>query len=101
MSELIRIEGLSKRYRLGTINRGMLYKDLQSWWARQRGKEDPHASIQDPRLAQNRVQKGNEFWALRDINFSVYAGDTLGVIGRNGAGKIHAAKDSEPDDLSQ
>lgn len=87
MSELIRIEGLSKRYRLGTINRGMLYKDLQSWWARKRGREDPHASIQDPRMAQNRVQKGNEFWALRDINFSVHAGDTLGVIGRNGAGK--------------
>jgi lipopolysaccharide transport system ATP-binding protein len=27
------------------------------------------------------------FWALRDISFSVAAGDVLGIIGRNGAGK--------------
>ncbi|PTX96922.1 ABC transporter [Spartobacteria bacterium LR76] len=84
MSELIRIENVSKRYRLGTINRGMLVKDLQSWWARKRGKEDPHAVIGEH---QNRIEKGSEFWALRDINFSINAGDTLGVIGRNGAGK--------------
>ena len=28
-----------------------------------------------------------EFWALRDINFSLERGKTLGVIGRNGSGK--------------
>lgn len=28
-----------------------------------------------------------EFWALEDVSFSLYAGETLGVIGRNGAGK--------------
>ena len=28
-----------------------------------------------------------EFWALKDINFEVQAGDRLGIIGRNGAGK--------------
>jgi len=28
-----------------------------------------------------------EFWALRDINFSVNRGQTLGIIGRNGSGK--------------
>lgn len=84
MNELIRIEGVSKRYRLGVINRGMLYKDLQSWWARKTGKEDPHAKIGEHH---NRIEKGNEFWALRDINLSVYAGDTIGIIGQNGAGK--------------
>lgn len=84
MSELIRIENVSKRYRLGTINRGMLVKDLQSWWARKRGKEDPHSVIGEHH---ERIEKGSEFWALRDINFSISAGDTLSVIGRNGAGK--------------
>ena len=84
MSELIRIENVSKRYRLGTINRGMLYKDLQSWWARKTGKEDPNTKIGEHH---SRIEKGNEFWALRNINFSVSAGETLGVIGRNGAGK--------------
>ncbi|MCL5666504.1 MAG: ABC transporter ATP-binding protein [Patescibacteria group bacterium] len=29
----------------------------------------------------------NEFWALRDVNFTVKKGEVLGIIGRNGAGK--------------
>ncbi|NLL03885.1 MAG: ABC transporter ATP-binding protein [Clostridiales bacterium] len=29
----------------------------------------------------------NEFWALKDINFTVEKGDRLGVMGLNGAGK--------------
>jgi lipopolysaccharide transport system ATP-binding protein len=84
MSELIRIENVSKRYRLGTINRGMLYKDIQSWWARKRGKEDPHEIVGDQG---KRLKHGEEFWALRDVNLTVNAGDSIGVIGRNGAGK--------------
>ena len=44
MSTVIKVENLSKRYRLGVINRDMLYKDQQSRWARFRGKEDPNAT---------------------------------------------------------
>jgi lipopolysaccharide transport system ATP-binding protein len=29
----------------------------------------------------------DEFWALRDVNFSVRRGETVGIIGRNGSGK--------------
>lgn len=84
MKELIRIEGVSKRYRLGTINRGMLVKDLQSWWARRQGKEDPNAKVGEK---YSRIENKDEFWALRDISLSINSGDTLAVIGRNGAGK--------------
>jgi lipopolysaccharide transport system ATP-binding protein len=32
-------------------------------------------------------QKQQEFWALKQINFDIYPGDRVGIIGRNGAGK--------------
>ncbi|GAB4165129.1 MAG: hypothetical protein Fur0032_01670 [Terrimicrobiaceae bacterium] len=82
--KVIQAENLGKKYRLGVINRGMLYKDLQSWWARVRGKEDPHASIME---SLKTGQQGEEFWAFRDVSFSVEPGEIVGVVGRNGAGK--------------
>jgi len=86
MSEtIIQAETLGKRYRLGVINRGMLYKDIQSWWARVRGREDPNTPVH---LAGKRGSiTGETFWAFRDVSFSVNRGEILGIIGRNGAGK--------------
>jgi len=43
------------------------------------------ASAPPPALAP--VRERREFWALRDLSFSVREGEVLGIIGRNGAGK--------------
>ncbi len=83
MSTVISIEDLWKEYRLGVIGHGTLTHDLQSWWAKFRGKEDPNAML----VGQKKQVEGDRFWALRDINFDVSQGEVLGIIGKNGAGK--------------
>jgi lipopolysaccharide transport system ATP-binding protein len=81
---VIAVEGLSKQYRYGVIGHGTLYKDIESWWARVRGKEDPNVKItSDVGLGLD----GEWFWALQDVSFEVQQGEVLGIIGRNGAGK--------------
>lgn len=87
MSDIaIKVEGLSKQYRLGEIGTGTISHDLNRWWARMRGKEDPFAKLGE---ANDRTAKGNSdyVWSLRDIDFEVKKGEVLGIIGRNGAGK--------------
>ena len=78
----IRLSGVKKRYKLGQIGGGTLQGDLQSWWARVRGKEDPNTKIgTDQRLV------GKTFMALNGVDLTVYKGEALGIIGGNGAGK--------------
>ena len=80
---VIKAENLSKYYRLGVINNGTLFRDIQTWWALKRGKEDPHSQI-----GQNKYDPTKEgFWALKDLNFEIKQGDRVGIIGKNGAGK--------------
>jgi len=83
----IKIENLSKQYRLGTIGTGTLSHDLKRWWITNiRGKEDPYLKIGE---INDRSHKGNSdyVWALKDINLEVEQGEVLGIIGKNGAGK--------------
>lgn len=84
---VIEIENLWKEYRLGVIGHGTLAQDLQSWWARLRGKEDPNAKIASILSGQEKQVDGDHFWALRDLNLEVKQGEVLGIIGKNGAGK--------------
>ena len=79
---LLEIDHVSKQYRLGVIGGGYLFRDINSWIARKRGKEDPNRKI-----GATMGMSGETFMALDDISFNVDRGDALGLLGRNGAGK--------------
>jgi lipopolysaccharide transport system ATP-binding protein len=70
---IIRVDSVSKRYRLGVIGATRLIDDAERAWLRLTGRAEK--------------QDRSEFWALRDVSFDVTQGDVIGVIGRNGAGK--------------
>lgn len=83
---ILKVENVSKQYRLGTVGTGTIKHDLNRWWHKIRGKKDPYLKIGE---VNDRSVKGHSdyVWALQNINFEVNRGDVLGIIGKNGAGK--------------
>jgi ATP-binding cassette subfamily F protein uup len=83
---VIKAENISKQYRLGLVGTGTIKDDMKRWWYKLRGADDPFLKIGE---ANDRTSKGESdyVWSLRDINFEINQGDSVGIIGRNGIGK--------------
>lgn len=86
MKTVIKVENLGKQYRLGEVGTGTLSHDLNRWWHKVRGKEDPFLKVGE---VNDRTKKSESeyVWALDNVNFEISQGEVLGVIGKNGAGK--------------
>jgi lipopolysaccharide transport system ATP-binding protein len=82
MALAVKIEALSKYYKLGVINNGTLWQDLQSHLSRLMGMDDPNSKI-----GEQRTYDRDGFWALSGIDLEVEQGDRIGIMGKNGAGK--------------
>jgi lipopolysaccharide transport system ATP-binding protein len=83
----IKVENLSKIYRLGEIGTGTISRDMERWFkTRILKQEDPFLKIGE---TNDRANKGASdiVYSLQDINFEINQGDAVGIIGRNGAGK--------------
>lgn len=82
----LKIENVSKMYKLGVISTGTLSHDLNRWYHRVRGLEDPYQKIAEANIQEQHGESGY-VWALKDVSFDVKQGEAIGIIGKNGAGK--------------
>jgi lipopolysaccharide transport system ATP-binding protein len=81
MAEIIlRVENVSKYYKLGVLGSSSLKKDLQGWWRTNISKNPIAIPIE-------KKESKDHIWALKDINFEINEGDCLGIVGKNGSGK--------------
>ena len=83
---ILKVENISKQYRLGNVGTGTLSHDLNRWWHQIRGKENTYAKVG---AVNDRSATATQdyVWAIKNINFEVKKGEVLGIIGKNGAGK--------------
>ena len=83
---VIKVQNLSKQYRLGTVGTGTLVHDINRFWYKVLGKDDPYLLISE---SNDRTKQGSSdyVWSLKDVSFDINQGAVVGIIGRNGAGK--------------
>ena len=82
----IRVRNLGKKYNIGGSQEK--YHTLRDAIVN---------SVKAPFKRFHHAPPSDEFWALKNVSFDVEQGEVVGIIGRNGEGKVDAAEELFPD----
>jgi lipopolysaccharide transport system ATP-binding protein len=85
MKPIVEVQNLSKLYRLGATGMTSVRESLESVFGKKKAAPKPAGKVPIP--DDRTGPEPNTFWALKDVSFSVNAGEVIGIVGRNGAGK--------------
>jgi len=80
---IIEVKNISKKYKI-THERGgyIALRDVLTNIIKR-----PFSYLKTKARSVAGLEKKEDFWALKDVNFTVNKGEVIGIIGRNGAGK--------------
>ena len=77
--KVLKVDELSKIYRLGEIGTGTLSHDLNRWWASIRGKDDPYSYVGQVN-DKSKKSTSNYVYALKNVSLELNKGEVLGIL---------------------
>lgn len=87
METVVKVDGVSKVFRLGDVGASTLTDDIRTFLNRLRGKSPEHLMKAETNDRTSGAGSSDYVWALKDVDFEVAKGEIVGLVGRNGAGK--------------